>query len=103
MKNASSNTETAPVTELPESVRIPLHSLQADLEYLIGRVIADGSCGPMVVKSMRERLDQIEVEVRERAEAIEVVKRLRAILHYDEPLAVWTDDFLSRVGTGKQP
>lgn len=56
----SSSSSTARVTELPESVRIPLHSLQADLGYLIGRVIADGSCGPMIIKSMRERLDQIE-------------------------------------------
>jgi hypothetical protein len=45
MKNGLSNTETVPATTLPESVRIPLHSLQADLGYLIGRVIADGSCG----------------------------------------------------------
>ncbi len=60
MKNDSSNIEIAPVIELPESVRIPLHSLQADLEYLIGRVIADGSCGPMIVKSMRDRLNLIE-------------------------------------------
>jgi hypothetical protein len=60
MKNDLSNTAIAPATTLPESVRIPLHSLQADLEYLIGRVIADSSCGPMIVKSMRERLDQIE-------------------------------------------
>ena len=65
MKNDLSNTETAPVTELPESVRIPLNSLWADSEYLIGRVIADGSCGPMVVKSMRDRLDQIETGVRD--------------------------------------
>ena len=60
MKNALSNTATAPATTLPDSVRIPLNSLQADLEYLIGRVIADSSCGPMIVKSMRDRLDQIE-------------------------------------------
>jgi hypothetical protein len=60
MKSVSPNTETVPVTELPDDVRIPLHSLQADLEYLIGRVIAESSCGPMVVKSMRDRLNQIE-------------------------------------------
>ncbi len=64
MKNASSNTATAPATEIPESVRTPLHSLQADLEYLIGRVVADGSCGPMVIKSIRARLGQIEDAVR---------------------------------------
>lgn len=60
MKNASSNIEIAPAVEFPDIVRIPLHSLQADLEYLIGRVIADGSCGPVIVKSMRDRLNQIE-------------------------------------------
>jgi hypothetical protein len=60
MKNDSSNTATAHATTLPENVRIPLNSLQADLEYLIGRVIADGSCGPTMVKSMLDRLNQIE-------------------------------------------
>lgn len=60
MKKDLSNTETAPATTLRDSVRIPLHSLWADSEYLIGRVIADASCGPMIVKSMRDRLDQIE-------------------------------------------
>lgn len=64
MKNGSSNIGTVPVIELPDSVRIPLHSLQADLGYLIGRVIADSSCGPMIIQSMRERLDQIEAYVR---------------------------------------
>ncbi len=49
-----------PPQSLPESVRIPLHSLQADLGYLIGRVIADSSCGPMIMQSMKRRLDQIE-------------------------------------------
>ena len=56
----SSSSSTAPVTTLPESVRIPLNSLQADLGYLIGRVVADGSCGPIIVQSMRERLNLIE-------------------------------------------
>jgi hypothetical protein len=60
----SNNSSIAPVIEIPDSVRIPLHSLWADSEYLIGRVIADGSCGPMIVKSMRDRLDQIEAGVR---------------------------------------
>jgi len=56
----SGNGLIALVTELPESVRIPLHSLQADLEYLIGRVIADASSGPMIVKSIKERLDLVD-------------------------------------------
>ena len=74
MKNDLSNTETAPVTELPESVRIPLHSLWADSEYLIGRVIADGSCGPMVVTSMRNRLDQIESACSQMVKALERIQ-----------------------------
>lgn len=69
MKNDSSNTEIAPVTTLPESVRIPLNSLQADLEYLIGRVIADGSCGPMIAASIKERLDAVEAGIRDVAQA----------------------------------
>jgi hypothetical protein len=62
-KIRSDNSSTARVTMLPENVRIPLHSVQADLEYLIGRVIADGSCGQMIIQSMRERLDQIEAAI----------------------------------------
>lgn len=63
MKNALCNTETVLATTLPDSVRIPLDSLWADSEYLIGRVIADGSCGSMVVRSMRDRLDQIKAAI----------------------------------------
>jgi hypothetical protein len=37
--------------------------LQADLEYLIGRVIADGSFGPAAVASMKDRLNKIEQAV----------------------------------------
>lgn len=59
----SHSSSNAPATTLPDDVRIPLHSLWADSEYLIGRVIADGSCGSMVVKSIRDRLDQIEAGV----------------------------------------
>jgi hypothetical protein len=69
-KIKSANSSNAPATELPESVRIPLHSLQADLGYLIGRVIADGSCGSMVIQSMRERLDLIEVAFRDLAQQV---------------------------------
>lgn len=81
MKNDLSNTATASATELPESIRIPLHSLQADLGYLIGRVIADGSCGPMVVKSMRDRLDQIEAAVI----TLQTFDTIIAALRYDGP------------------
>lgn len=45
---------------LPGSIRIPLHSLQADLDYLVGRIVADGSCAAAMSSSIRDRLNQIE-------------------------------------------
>jgi hypothetical protein len=53
--------ETAPVVvELPDDLRLPLHSLQADVRYLFGRVAADGSVAGMMADSVLERLSQIE-------------------------------------------
>lgn len=46
--------------ELPDDIRVPLHSLQADVGYLIGRVQADGSCGAAIAASITERLADIE-------------------------------------------
>jgi hypothetical protein len=48
---------------LPEDVRIPLHELQADVDYLIGRVVADGSCGPMIAASIKDKLAKIEASL----------------------------------------
>lgn len=47
-------------SELPEDIRLPLHSLQADVRYLIGRVLADPYDREMVVESILNRLSQIE-------------------------------------------
>jgi hypothetical protein len=60
IRTSAGSSSTAHATTLPENVRIPLDSLWADSGYLIGRIIADGSCGSMVVKSIRDRLDQIK-------------------------------------------
>ncbi len=49
--------------ELPDDVRVPLHSLQADVGYLIGRVQADGSCGSEIAASIISRLTAIEMAV----------------------------------------
>ena len=46
--------------ELPIEIRIPLHSLQADIGYLFGRVAADGSCASAMERSVRDRLKEIE-------------------------------------------
>lgn len=48
------------VTELPDDIRVPLHSLQADVDYLFGRVAADGSCAGAIAASVRERLAALE-------------------------------------------
>jgi len=45
---------------LDESIRVPLHELQADVDYLIGRVVADASCAPMIAASIKEKLTAIE-------------------------------------------
>jgi hypothetical protein len=50
----------APAGELPDNLRIPLHSLQADVGYLFGRVAADGSVASMMASSVLERLSLIE-------------------------------------------
>jgi len=53
--------ENAPaVVDLPDDLRIPLHSLQADIRYLFGRVAADGSVAGIMADSVIERLSQIE-------------------------------------------
>lgn len=46
--------------ELPDDLRAPLHSLQADVRYLIGRVVQDHDIESMVVDSILSRLSQIE-------------------------------------------
>lgn len=46
--------------DLPDAIRVPLHELQADVNYLVGRVVADGSCGPMIATSIQTKLAAIE-------------------------------------------
>lgn len=63
---ASPQAEGCEVTanaELPDDIRVPLHSLQADVGYLIGRVQADGSCGSAIATSIKERLSAIEMGI----------------------------------------
>lgn len=52
---------SAPADELPDALRLPLHSLQADTRYLFGRVVAaDGAVASMMADSVLNRLSQIE-------------------------------------------
>jgi hypothetical protein len=39
---------------------VPLHELQADVDYLVGRVAEDGSCAPMIATSIKTKLAAIE-------------------------------------------
>lgn len=48
---------------LTENVRIPLHELQADVDYLIGRVAADGSCAAMIASSIKTKLAAVEAAI----------------------------------------
>lgn len=50
---------------MTDSVRIPLHELQADVDYLIGRVVADGSCGSMIAAAIKTKLAAIETALME--------------------------------------
>lgn len=45
---------------LSDDALVPLHELQADADYLIGRVIADGSCGGMIAASIKAKLAAVE-------------------------------------------
>lgn len=46
--------------ELPDDIRIPLHTLQADVRYYFGRVAADGSVAGVMADSVLNRLSQLE-------------------------------------------
>lgn len=60
--NGRATGETRPIapSEVTEEIRVPLHSLQADVDYLFGRVAADGSCASVMAASVKERLSQVE-------------------------------------------
>lgn len=51
----------APVDELPDDIRAPLHSLQADLDWILARYInEDDEVRKLLKDSIRTRLSQIE-------------------------------------------
>ena len=50
--------------ELPDGIRIPLHELQADVAYLIGRVLEDASCASMVVETFTSKLALVEAALK---------------------------------------
>jgi hypothetical protein len=51
--------------ELSDEIRIPLHELSADVDYLIGRVIADSSCAAMIASSIKGKLAAVENAVKQ--------------------------------------
>ncbi len=51
--------------EIKDAIRIPLYELQADIDYLIGRVASDGSCANMISSSIKTKLAAIEKAIRE--------------------------------------
>lgn len=46
--------------DLPDDLRLPLHSLQADVKYLIGRVLQDKETADMISENILQRLSHIE-------------------------------------------
>lgn len=55
--------EIAPSLDLPDDIRIPLHSLQADIAYLFGRVALDKYIASPMADSVLDRLSQIETGI----------------------------------------
>ncbi|MFK5596487.1 hypothetical protein ACFZ8E_05715 [Methylobacterium sp. HMF5984] len=49
-----------PGRDLPDDIRVPLHELQADADYLFGRVAADGSCAGVMAASVKVKLKALE-------------------------------------------
>ena len=47
--------------ELPDDLRIPLHSLQADVDWLAARIVSDPDQVDLFKESIRNRLSQIEM------------------------------------------
>lgn len=92
--------------ELPDDLRAPLHSLQADREYLVARIRkADDEEAGLLNESIRNRLSQIEeaayrLNGRLRApvegEVGEMVKRLEDP-RFDGPLNKSAADLLQRL------
>lgn len=58
--NLAEAMKTVIFRELPDDLREPLHSLQADLDWLFARVACDGSMAGPLKESVRNRLSQIE-------------------------------------------
>lgn len=75
---------------LNENVRIPLHELQADVDYLLGRVVADGSCVPMIAKSIKDKLAQIEAGILDRPSPDSKLEAYRKAL---ESIEKWFGEF----------
>jgi len=47
--------------ELPDDMRVPLHELQADLDWLVARMVSeDAEVISLCKESIRNRLSQIE-------------------------------------------
>ncbi len=75
--------------DLPSDLREPLHSLQADTSYLIGRVQSDSSVGGMVANSIKSCLSHIE----------EAAYRLNAKAHAPSDLMREVRAFLEAIAT----
>ncbi len=60
MRLTSVEPTNAPSTvELPDDLRIPLHELQADAGYLVGRVAADGSFSGLALQVLETKLSHV--------------------------------------------
>jgi hypothetical protein len=53
------------MSELPDTIRVPLHELQADIQYLMGRVVAGTLAGWMVADAVAKKLALIETAAKE--------------------------------------
>jgi hypothetical protein len=49
--------------DLSDEIRVPLHELQADVDYLIGRILADKDCAPTIAASIKTKLAAVEAGI----------------------------------------
>jgi hypothetical protein len=67
--------------ELPDDLRIPLHELQADAPYLVGRVAAENDMAGLILQTLETKLGHIaEAAYRlngERADMLAALNRIR--------------------------
>lgn len=56
---------TEATRELPDNIRVPLHSLQADWQWLMARFATEPDMRPALTQAVEDRLSQLETALYE--------------------------------------